>query len=158
MNPINRQTIIHSLNASADTVFEMIASCPRDILKDKPAGRGWSIHEHACHLAAVQPLMRERLETVLASHDPYIKGYQPNRDEAPNTLIKMDLDMALLLFREERERIVLILKNLSEEQWAKPVVHEEYERYSIAIMCRHLSMHDYLHGYRIESILLGEKL
>ncbi|MEX2585021.1 MAG: hypothetical protein WD315_01425 [Balneolaceae bacterium] len=51
-------------------------------------------------------------------------------------------------------RLVGRLKQLSPEEWVKEATHEEYTTYSVFIMFRHLAMHDMLHAYRIEEILL----
>ena len=40
------------------------------------------------------------------------------------------------------------------EQWEKTAEHDEYDHYSMYIMFRHLALHDLLHAYRIEEILL----
>jgi hypothetical protein len=52
-----------------------------------------------------------------------------------------------------RGALVTKLQSVDEETWHRPVVHPEYPRYSIHIMCRHLALHDGLHGYRIEELL-----
>jgi hypothetical protein len=46
------------------------------------------------------------------------------------------------------------LKDLSEEDWERTAEHAEYAHYSLFIMFRHLAMHDMLHAYRIEELLL----
>jgi hypothetical protein len=43
---------------------------------------------------------------------------------------------------------------LSAEDWQRTADHGEYTRYSVFIMFRHLAMHDMLHAYRIEELLL----
>jgi hypothetical protein len=38
--------------------------------------------------------------------------------------------------------------------WLRTAEHAEYSHYSVLIMFRHLALHDSLHAYRIEELLL----
>jgi hypothetical protein len=46
------------------------------------------------------------------------------------------------------------LKDLTEDDWLRTAEHEEYAHYSVLIMFRHVALHDMLHTYRIEELLL----
>jgi hypothetical protein len=46
------------------------------------------------------------------------------------------------------------LRRLQPDEWRRTAEHEEYSHYSIFIMFRHVVMHDMLHAYRIEELLL----
>jgi hypothetical protein len=46
------------------------------------------------------------------------------------------------------------LRALSDADWAPSAKHDEYRAYSVFIMFRHVALHDFLHGYRIEELLL----
>lgn len=58
--------------------------------------------------------------------------------------------------RFQRERIDLVarLRRLRPQDWQRTAEHEEYSRYSVFILFRHVVMHDMLHAYRIEECLL----
>ena len=43
---------------------------------------------------------------------------------------------------------------LTPAQWTQTAEHGEYRAYSVFIMFRHLALHDFLHAYRIEELLL----
>ena len=66
----------------------------------------------------------------------------------------MDLDAALTSYAGERERLVARLRSLSPSEWSHTAEHGEYSHYSVFIMFRHLALHDFLHAYRIEELLL----
>ncbi len=119
-------------------------------MRTRPRNGGWSIHEHACHLAVVQPIMMARLDFILQEEHPLIKGYQPGRDEDPDQLLKLDLDASLTQFEQDRAAMVKRIRQLTPAEWQKPAVHDEYSDYGVAIMFRHLALHDYLHAYRME--------
>jgi hypothetical protein len=69
----------------------------------------------------------------------------------------MDLDEALNRFVRERQQLVERLKGLSAEDWQRTAAHGEYRHYSVFIMFRHLAMHDRLHAYRREELLLQKE-
>jgi hypothetical protein len=66
----------------------------------------------------------------------------------------MDLNEALERYTRERAHLVEELKDLSAEDWQRTAQHPEYAHYSLFIMFRHLGLHDMLHAYRIEELLL----
>jgi len=65
-----------------------------------------------------------------------------------------DLDQALARFEGDRGKLVEKLGRLSDADWQRTADHPEYARYSIFLMFRHLALHDLLHAYRIEEILI----
>ena len=66
----------------------------------------------------------------------------------------MDLEECLANFRRDRDLLVTRLRQLTAADWARPASHGEYRVYSVFIMFRHLALHDFLHAYRIEELLL----
>ena len=135
-------------------IVPMVREADPSILKRRPAPGVWSIHEHACHFAAVHPIMAQRLELMLAEEDPVIVSYDPERDEPAGALLRADLDAALRRFEQDRRELVARLQTLTPEQWQRTGRHEEYRSYSVFTMFRHLALHDLSHAYQIEDLLL----
>jgi hypothetical protein len=148
------ESIITALANAPAVVLPLVREVPTALLKRRPRPGKWSVHEHACHLAVVHALFFSRLDVMLSEQHPRLASYQPDRDDADDKLLKMDLDAALEQFARDRERLVEQLKELSEADWQRTAEHEEYDHYSVLIMFRHLAMHDMLHAYRIEELLL----
>jgi hypothetical protein len=96
-----------------------------------------------------------RLEQMLSEPQPRIRPYDPDRDmTSQDALLHLDLEAALSRFESDRRKLVEKLRRLSPEDWQRTAVHPEYSSYSIFIMFRHLALHDLLHAYRIEEVLL----
>ena len=152
MNPTTE--LIDALEYSPRLIVAMLREAPGDILKRRPAPGEWSIHEQACHLAYVHPLFFERLDLMLLENHPLITPYNPGSDDAEDALLKLDLQESLARFVEERQRLVQRLKRLSPHDWERSAEHPEYARYSVYIMFRHLYLHDQMHAYHIEELLL----
>jgi hypothetical protein len=91
---------------------------------------------------------------MLREDHPAIRPYLPDKDDAEDALLNVDLDEALARFVRERALLVARLRGLSATDWLRTAAHGEYTHYSVFIMFRHVVMHDMLHAYRIEELLL----
>jgi hypothetical protein len=131
-----------------------VREVPGVSLKRRPAPGRWSAHEHACHLAHVHGLFFARLDQMLQHPEPVIQPYQPGDQDPDDFLLRMDLDESLARFVEDRARLVARLRTLPPDDWARSARHAEYRTYTVFIMFRHVALHDFLHGYRIEELLL----
>lgn len=145
---------ISALENFPQILLPLIREIPADLLKRRPQPAKWSAHEHAVHLAEVHGLFFDRLDLMLAEENPRIKSYEPSRDEEDGALLKKDLNESLEEFASKRKILIEKLKQLSPADWQRTGRHEEYAHYSIFIMLRHLALHDNLHAYRIEELLL----
>jgi hypothetical protein len=150
----NVPAVIDALRRAPEIVVPLVREVPGEILKRRPAPRRWSAHEHACHLAHVHALFFDRLEYMLGDPTPVIKPYLPGDQDPDDLLMRMDLDVALDRFVADRRRLVARLETLTPDDWSRPAQHAEYRVYSVFIMFRHLALHDFLHAYRIEELLL----
>lgn len=148
------RAVIDALRRAPEIVVPLVREVPPHILKRRPAPRRWSAHEHACHLAHVHALFFDRLEYMLKNPAPVIQPYLPGDQDADDLLLRMNLNECLDRFVIDRARLVTRLETLSPAEWMKTAEHGEYRMYSVFIMFRHLALHDFLHAYRIEELLL----
>ncbi len=146
--------VINALENAPALVVPLVREVPREVLKRRPAPGRWSAHEHACHLADVHALFFARLEQFVKEERPRIEPFDPGTQRPDGELLEVDLDSALARFAEDRRRLVGRLRALPPELWRREADHGEYSRYSLFIMFRHLALHDCLHAYRIEELLL----
>ena len=147
--------VIEQLARGPAMVRALLASVPAADLKRRPAPERWSAHEHACHLALVEPLWAQRLERILAEDVPTIVSYEPDADEAPDRLLSMDLDAAVDAYETGRRALLARLESVPAAAWERRAVNTAHARYSLFLMLRHAAMHDMLHAYRIEESALG---
>jgi uncharacterized damage-inducible protein DinB len=146
--------VVDALERAPSIVVPLVREVPERVRKRRPSPGKWSAHEHACHLAAVQPMFLERLELMLREDRPLIRAYLPEREHSPDALLAVDLDEALGRFQSQRAELVARLRTLRPGDWERTAEHEEYSHYSLFILFRHVVMHDMLHAYRIEECLL----
>ena len=150
----NTQTLIATLEGAPDIIISLVREVPLQNLKRRPSANKWSAHEHACHIATSDTLCLSRLELMLSVPSPYIRSIVPSPEEEAGSLLNIDLDEVLDRYVGDRARLVKRLKELSVEDWKRTAEHEEYSHYSVLIMFRQLLMHEMLHGYRIEELML----
>ncbi|MDQ3919512.1 MAG: DinB family protein [Acidobacteriota bacterium] len=146
--------VIAALENAPSLVVPLVRELPPEVLKRRPAPGRWSAHEHACHLADVHALFFSRLEQFLAEERPRIEPFDPATQRPDGELLSVDLGDALRRFTEDRRRLVARLRELPAAAWQRTADHAEYSHYSLFIMFRHLALHDCLHAYRIEEVLL----
>ena len=157
MGQAGRETVdavIEALERAPNVVIPLVRQAPADTLMRRPSLRKWSIHEHACHLAEVHPLMLQRLTMMLSDPDPFIRSYDPGRDDPDDRLLRLDLGDAMRRYARDRAALVAQLRPLTDSEWQKTARHDEYNSYSVFTMFRHLALHDFFHAYRIEELLL----
>jgi hypothetical protein len=146
--------LIDALERGPHIVIPMVRQADPAVLKRRPAPGKWSIHEHACHLAQADQLYLKRLDLMLSSDKPIIQSYDPGRDDPGDALLHVDLEAALDRYVRGRKQLVARLRMLTAVEWRKTAEHDEYNSYSMFTMIRHLALHDFLHAYRIEELLL----
>ena len=147
-------TLIATLQSAPRIIIGLVREMPPQNLKRRPSPTKWSAHEHACHISTADTAYLSRLELMLSDPEPYIKSMLPSADEEAGSLLNTDLDEALDLYVRERARLVERLRELSEGEWQRTAKHEEYSHYSVFIMFRDLLLHEMLHAYRIEELML----
>jgi hypothetical protein len=148
------EAVINALERAPAIVVPLVREVPSTILKRRPSPEKWSAHEHACHLAFVHGLFFARLDRMLTDPAPVITPYLPDEADDPDMLMKMDLESSLQAFAGDRRRLVARLRTLSVGDWKRTADHGEYNQYSVFVMFRHMALHDFLHAYRIEELLL----
>jgi len=146
--------LIAQIAGAPALLSDLLASVPPKDLKRRPHPGKWSAHEHACHLALIEPQWTTRLDRILTEHCPTIVSYEPD-DEPEDRLLRMDLGTAMADFAVSRQRFAARLRQLPPSAWSRPAIHTAHARYSLYLMCRHAVLHDGLHAYRIEESALG---
>jgi len=153
MNSADAHATLTTLEAAPSILVPLIREVAVENLKRRPAPGKWSAHEHFCHLSTLHSMFNQRLDLMLSDDNAEIIPYFPDEAEG-DTLLDIDLEEAIERYVRERADFVARLKSLSDSDWQHTARHGEYNRYSVFIMCRHVAMHDLLHGYRIEELVL----
>jgi hypothetical protein len=146
--------VLTALANSPALLVPLVREVPAEIVNRRPAPGKWSAHEHACHLAEVEPLFLRRLEKMLAEDHPTLTSYSPPQDHEEGALLAIELEPALGRFAHDRALLVERLRQLAPAEWERTAEHPDFRLYSVFVLARHIALHDQLHGYRIEQMLL----
>lgn len=147
-------TLISALETAPGVIIPLIREVPQEILKRRPSLGTWSAYENAIHLSQSDVAFRARLDLILSTPEPIIKTIENSAEDEAGAMLDVDLDASLERYVCERASLVERLKQLTPEQWYKTAVHEAFDHYSVFIMFRHLHLHEMLHAYRIEQLML----
>lgn len=147
-------TLIIALANAPGVIIPLIREVPQQILKRRPSPGTWSAYENAIHLSQSDASFRARLELILSEPEPFIDVIENSAEDEAGAMLDVDLDESLERYVRERATLVEWLKQLSPDEWQKTAGHEAFDHYSVFIMFRHLFVHEMLHAYRIEQLLL----
>ncbi|MCP4401170.1 MAG: DinB family protein [bacterium] len=150
----NMLQIFECLGKSPDILKNLVESVPQERRKVRRIPGEWSIHEHACHLVDVQPMLLKRFKRCLREASPEICPYLPGTKDLDDFLPSLDLTGMLEKFPAYREELLQLLQDRDELFWKKRMKHPEYSLYTPYILLRHILFHDHLHMYRIEALWL----
>lgn len=151
----NETTAILGSLADSTAIFEhFLRSIPADKLEIKRGDDYWSIHEHAAHLADVQPMVLERLRRIIAEDTPEFVPFIPENDDTNDIVELPAVDEIIEQFTSFRNRQLEQLGTAGSEDWNRKAVHPEYDKYGLLILARHILMHDHWHMYRMEELWL----
>ena len=148
------EPVITGLERAPEIIVPLVLEMPEALRKRRPSAGKWSAHEHVCHMGLVHPMAFERLRLMLEVEHPTIKPYNPDQEHSPDDLLAKDLEESLAAFVRDRAELVALLRSISASDWSRTADHPEYARYSIFVLFRHLVLHDMLHSYRVEELVL----
>ncbi len=150
----NTSILISALETAPGVIIPLIREVPPHILKRRPSPEKWSAYENAIHLSQSDASFRARLDLILSTPEPHIEAIENSAEDEAGAMLDVDLDESLERYVRERATLVERLKKLSPDEWHKTAVHEAFDHYSVFIMFRHLFVHEMLHAYRIEQLML----
>ena len=153
-SPKEIEAILRSLSDSI-TIFEgFLRLIPADAREEKRGKKFWSIHEHADHLADVQPMIMGRLQRILDEDMPEFIPFIPDQDEEVEIKPLRTVEEIIEQFTAKRNEQLELLQNAGKEDWTRMAIHPEYDQYGLFILARHILMHDHWHMYRMEELWL----
>ncbi len=146
--------ILTCLEKTPAILANLAGSIPEEMRKKRRLEKAWTVHEHVCHLAQVQPMLISRFRMFRDEERPVIRPFFPGQTDPDDELSAMDWDEAVAGFPALRREMIEVIESLDDAAWKRKAAHPEYTQYTPYILARHVLMHDHWHMYRIEELWL----
>lgn len=125
MTPDARAELLLSFARGPRLLREAVEACPAEALDFKPGPGKWSVRDIAWHMAESELHGYCRGRFIVAEPGVTILPYDQDRWAETLDPVAHPLEEALELFRLLRELMARQLRGLSEEAWARSIVHPQ---------------------------------
>lgn len=127
-----------------------------DRLKQRPASDEWSALEILNHLRACQEVWTHSIYAMLAHDEPRLKEIHPRQwIKTVNPYTSLTFADSLQIFTMRREELLVTLRALSTEDWAREC-RIERKTHTVFSHVRRLVLHEQAHCEQIEAVLKGK--
>ena len=151
-----RQKLIDRYAAGAHEVVKSLEGFAPAGWTAHPIPGKWSAREIVHHLADSESLSGIRLRKLLTEERPILQGYDQDHYAVRLRYNERDPAPALETFRGVRAATTQLLKELSEEDWARQGWHAESGLYTVETWLRIYS--DHAHNHAAQILRLREAL
>ncbi|HDR9073234.1 TPA: DinB family protein [Burkholderia vietnamiensis] len=134
------------------------AHVPAALVTRRPAGTGFSLVEHACHLRDLDAVFAERIDLVRSSELPVIASVDGTALAAQRDYLAQPLDEALAAFGRGRAALCATVAALQPQELARCGLRDGIRRMSLDELVRELLDHDRTHLLELDELLAELKL
>jgi hypothetical protein len=148
----DHQTIIDQFRRLPDELEALVRPLTDAQLDARPLAGEWTVRQNVHHVADAHTNGILRLKWPLTEDTPTIKTYEQDAFAAMHDYT-LPIDNSLVLVRALHVRIVALLESLTEEQWARPVLHPDWGRMTVTDIAKIYGQHGYDHLDQIKKTL-----
>jgi uncharacterized damage-inducible protein DinB len=146
-------SVVEAYAAGASVLAEAICGLSRQDLLAAPVPGTWSIQQIVLHLMDSDLIIADRMKRIIAEDNPTLIGFNQSAFAANLHYDQLDAAVAADIFRQNRQLMAVILRNLPESAFDRVGTHNERGRLTLAQMLSgavgHLSHHmAFLHHKR----------
>jgi hypothetical protein len=154
------RTMVEQYAKGARYVVEAIKGLAREDFLAVPVPGTWSIQQIVIHLMDSDLIAADRMKRIIAEENPAIIGYDEAAFAQKLHYDKLDPFVAAEIFRQNRELMAVILRNLPDAAFNRTGLHNERGKISlkelVEMYVQHLDHH--LGFLRHKRQLLGKTL
>lgn len=129
------------------------ARVPTTLRAQRPAGTGFSLVEHACHLRDLDAVFAARIDAVRTADLPVIASVDGTALAEQRDYLHQDPDAALDAFRAARRGLCATLGTLPPAELTRCGLHDGIRRMSLDELVRELRDHDRTHCLELDELL-----
>jgi len=147
-----RNALIERYAAGYSEVTASLDGFPADGLTKHPIPGKWSAAEIVHHLADSENISAIRIRKLLVEERPVIQGYDQDAFAVRLRYNSRSLGPALDAFRTARATTLQILRDLSDEEWARTGWHTDAGLYSAERWLQIYAEHAHNHASQIRRL------
>ena len=141
------------LAATPGQVERLVAGAAKDRLAKRPSPEKWSVTEILAHLADAELVQGFRIRLILGASGTAIQGFDQDVWAQYSDYASHDPGLSLEAYRVNRERVLRLLKTLTEDMWERFGIHSERGKETVRRVSEMMAGHDINHLRQIEAIL-----
>ena len=145
--------VVAALATMPARVAAYAAHVPAALVTRRPAGMGFSLVEHACHLRDLDAVFAERIDAVRTHTLPVIASVDGTALAAQRDYLAQRLDDALAAFRAGRAALCATAAALQPAELARCGLRDGMRRMSLDELVRELFDHDLTHVLELDELL-----
>ncbi|NTY36014.1 DinB family protein [Burkholderia diffusa] len=145
--------VIAELARMPDRLAAYAAHVPAALCTRRPAGTGFSLVEHACHLRDLDAVFAARIDAVRTVELPVIASVDGTALAAQRDYLAQPLDRAVAAFRAGRAALCTTAAALEPAQLARCGLRDGIRRMSLDELVRELLDHDRTHMLELDELL-----
>jgi hypothetical protein len=148
------ETLLLTLESTPALLARAAAELPEDMVRQRGTAGGFSLVEHAWHLADLE---REgygaRIRRVLTEDEPLLSNFDGDRVARERLYLRRDLAEGLLAFTTARTRNLQSLRGASAADWNRTAWQEGVGRIELSDIPRMMAEHDRIHETEIADLV-----
>ncbi len=145
--------VVAALATMPARVAAYAAHVPAALVTRRPAGTGFALVEHACHLRDLDAVFAERIDAVRTHTLPVIASVDGTALAAQRDYLAQRLDDALAAFRAGRAALCATAAALQPAELARCGLRDGMRRMSLDELVRELFDHDLTHVLELDELL-----
>lgn len=131
----------------------MLHSIPEDRFDETAEPGRFTVREVVAHLADWEPILRARMEGALRQPGYTVEVFDEGLMAIRHGYSDTDVWQQLQLWKNERERTVSLIRELSKEDMLTPLVHPERGEQTVGEVAHSMNGHDIYHLEQLTAFL-----
>ncbi|HEX4598859.1 MAG TPA: DinB family protein [Burkholderiaceae bacterium] len=145
--------LVQALERFPAQLASVVESLPKPQWTTRPAGSGFALVEHVCHLRDLDSVYGARTRAVLTRDLPSLTSVDGAAWAAQRGYLKAALVPALASFRRLRGRLCLRLKATTGAERKRCGLRDGLRRMSLEDLVREMAEHDQTHALELDELL-----
>jgi hypothetical protein len=150
---MRNENLVKSMDGNISLLFGFIGSIKNDEIMKRKESDGLSAYDHICHLSLIQPLLYERLETLVEKENPVISLASLRKVDVMKGVATQSIMVLMRTFESWRKKQVDLVNSTHGLLWDKKAANRELENYTLEACVREILLNDIFHINQIEELV-----